>query len=215
LADILVLEPLAYATNNWTELLAARGLNAVTLRTVEEAHMELSGTTIFLAMIDVRVPWKECSELLERMVTKDIPVLFTGCTDKNTAHVQSLYRGQCDVAEEGESTESILDRVDRLLRQQDRLLIVGALRMDVDKRSVFLRNELLTLTSQEFELLHEMMRKPDETLSREVLLRSAWGYQSIGVTRTVDVHVQRLRRKLGMERIETVPNCGYKLCSMP
>ena len=71
--------------------------------------------------------------------------------------------------------------------------------------------EPLSLTAQEFELLQALMRSPDTPVSRQELLRTAWGYQSIGITRTVDVHVQRLRRKLGAKAIETVYKTGYRL----
>ena len=164
--------------------------------------------------MDVRVNWKESSDLLERMANRDLPILFTQCSPKNSAHVQSLYRKSSDVAEEGEDTDSIIRRVLHLLLEQDRLLIAGSLRMEVDKRNVYLRGAPLQLTSQEFELLHVMMKSPGQVLTREDLLRSAWGYQSIGITRTVDVHVQRLRRKLGSDRIETVPNTGYRMVIM-
>ena len=60
-------------------------------------------------------------------------------------------------------------------------------------------------------LLLALMQSPETALSREELLRTAWGYQGIGETRTVDVHVQRLRRKLGSSCIETVYNHGYRL----
>ena len=74
-----------------------------------------------------------------------------------------------------------------------------------------LDGERVELTAQEFALLLALMENPDMPISREQLLRKAWGYQSIGETRTVDVHVQRLRKKLGVERIETVYKCGYRL----
>ena len=67
------------------------------------------------------------------------------------------------------------------------------------------------LTAQEYALLFALMEKPDVPVSREQLLRKAWGYQSMGETRTVDVHVQRLRKKLGGDFIETVYKCGYRL----
>ena len=60
-------------------------------------------------------------------------------------------------------------------------------------------------------LLLALMNQPDTPVSREQLLREAWGYQSMGETRTVDVHVQRLRKKLGEDWIETVYKCGYRL----
>ncbi len=83
--------------------------------------------------------------------------------------------------------------------------------MDVDRRTVTLNGKQKILTAQEFELLHSLMLRPNETLSREELLRTAWGFQAMGITRTVDVHVQRLRRKLGRELIETVYQAGYRL----
>lgn len=71
--------------------------------------------------------------------------------------------------------------------------------------------ERLTLTAQEFALLEVLVKTPGAAVSRETLLRTAWGYQDLGETRTVDVHIQRLRRKLGKSCIETVYKTGYKL----
>jgi len=76
---------------------------------------------------------------------------------------------------------------------------------------VLLDGRRVELTAQEFALLGALMEKPDIPVSREQLLRTAWGYQSMGETRTVDVHVQRLRKKLGGDYIETVYKCGYRL----
>ena len=67
------------------------------------------------------------------------------------------------------------------------------------------------LTAQEFALLQALMESPDSALTCEQLLRTAWGYHSAGETRTVDVHVQRLRKKMGVDWIETVYKCGYRL----
>ena len=79
---------------------------------------------------------------------------------------------------------------------------------------VLLDGRRVELTAQEFALLNALMEKPDVPVSREHLLRTAWGYQSMGETRTVDVHVQRLRKKLGGNYIETVYKCGYRLAGI-
>ena len=76
---------------------------------------------------------------------------------------------------------------------------------------VTMAGEHLTLTAQEFALLEVLVKTPGAAVSRETLLRTAWGYQDLGETRTVDVHIQRLRRKLGKSCIETVYKTGYKL----
>ena len=85
------------------------------------------------------------------------------------------------------------------------------LTIDEDERAVYVDGELCDLTQQEFSLLNELAQNADKPVSREELLRDAWGYLSPGETRTVDVHVQRLRRKLGFACIETVYRRGYKL----
>ena len=83
--------------------------------------------------------------------------------------------------------------------------------MDEKERVALLGGRRVELTAQEFALLLALLERPDTPVSREQLLRTAWGYQSMGETRTVDVHVQRLRKKLGGEYIETVYKCGYRL----
>lgn len=85
------------------------------------------------------------------------------------------------------------------------------LTIDEEERAVYVDGEACSLTQQEFSLLQELAQNPDRPVSREELLKEAWGYQSPGDTRTVDVHVQRLRRKLGFACIETVYRLGYKL----
>ena len=85
------------------------------------------------------------------------------------------------------------------------------LAIDEDERAVYVDGEPCELTQQEFSLLQELAQNADRAVSREELLRDAWGYVSPGDTRTVDVHVQRLRKKLGFACIETVYRRGYKL----
>lgn len=80
-----------------------------------------------------------------------------------------------------------------------------------DNRTVYLDGERCQLTQQEFSLLSELVQNADKPVSRQELLRAAWGYMSPGDTRTVDVHVQRLRKKLGFCAIETIYRFGYRL----
>ena len=85
------------------------------------------------------------------------------------------------------------------------------LAIDDEQKVVYVDGEPCELTQQEFSLLQELAQNIDRPVSREELLRDAWGYVSPGETRTVDVHVQRLRKKLGFFCIETVYRRGYKL----
>ena len=92
---------------------------------------------------------------------------------------------------------------------------VGALRVDPGAREIRWRDAPLVLTPREFDLLAFFARHPGRALTREELLRKVWGYDYMGETRTVDVHVRRLRMKLGGPApvIETVTGVGYKMRS--
>ena len=85
------------------------------------------------------------------------------------------------------------------------------LAIDDEQQAVYVDGEPCELTHQEFSLLQELAQNIDRPVSRQELLRDAWGYVSPGDTRTVDVHIQRLRKKLGFFCIETVYRRGYKL----
>jgi two-component system alkaline phosphatase synthesis response regulator PhoP len=87
--------------------------------------------------------------------------------------------------------------------------------LDETNRSVYVDGKRYPLTEQEYCLLSELAQHPGEPVSRDELLRTAWGYITPGETRTVDVHVQRLRKKLGSETIATVYRFGYKLQATP
>ena len=83
--------------------------------------------------------------------------------------------------------------------------------IDEEEQAVYVDGQPCALTQQEFSLLQELAQHLGRAMSREELLRDAWGYASPGETRTVDVHIQRLRKKLGFSCIETVYRRGYKL----
>ena len=87
------------------------------------------------------------------------------------------------------------------------------LSIDQSDRRVYVDGHECALTRQEYSLLTELAEHTDVPVSRENILKNAWGFLSMGETRTVDVHVQRLRRKLGRDSIETVYRIGYRLCA--
>ncbi len=82
--------------------------------------------------------------------------------------------------------------------------------LDDRDRFIYLDGMRITLTEQEYLLLSELAQHAGEAVSRQDLLRKAWGYLSPGDTRTVDVHIQRLRGKIGADRIETIVRYGYR-----
>ncbi|MEQ1831924.1 MAG: response regulator transcription factor, partial [Candidatus Eisenbacteria bacterium] len=115
------------------------------------------------------------------------------------------------------SPRELVARVKALVRRSrpsgmSRAIVAGVLSVDLDAREVRLRDQVLELTPREFDLLAFLARHPGRVLSRDELLRKVWGYDYVGETRTVDVHVRRLRAKLGEDStsIETVLGSGYK-----
>jgi len=95
---------------------------------------------------------------------------------------------------------------------------VGELTVNPDNYQTYVRGRPLDLTYKEFELLKFLAQRPGRVCGRDLLLREVWGYDYYGGTRTVDVHVRRLRAKLGAEHealIETIRNVGYRLVPRP
>jgi DNA-binding response OmpR family regulator len=98
------------------------------------------------------------------------------------------------------------------------VLKIGDLTVNPDNYQVYVRGKPLDLTYKEFELLKFLAQRPGRVCDRDLLLREVWGYDYYGGTRTVDVHIRRLRAKLGPEHealIETIRNVGYRLVPRP
>ena len=165
-----------------------------------------------LVIMDARLKWTACRPLLETFSGRGCPILFLTGDRSMSAHLRALYNGRCDVMTTPFSQKTLKNKVHALLGETPAR---RALSLDEQERVAYLDERRVELTAQEFALLVALMEKPDAPVSREQLLRKAWGYQSMGETRTVDVHVQRLRKKLGMESIETVYRCGYRLSLVP
>ncbi len=161
-----------------------------------------------LVILDARLKWTACRPLIEQCQRQSCPVLFLTADRNMVAHLRALYAGPSDVLTLPFVPKTLVAKVTGLLGSEEGL---RELTVDEQERVALLDGQRVELTAQEFALLLVLMENPDMPISREQLLRQAWGYQSMGDTRTVDVHVQRLRKKLGGERIETIYKCGYRL----
>jgi len=125
--------------------------------------------------------------------------------------------GAADFVVEGCSAEEVMTRIAQIASPTDidpaDLIRRGPISIDRERFEVRVRGDRLDLTFKEFELLAYLAARPRRVCSRSALLREVWGYDFFGGTRTVDVHIRRLRAKLGPEAhvIETVRNVGYRL----
>jgi DNA-binding response OmpR family regulator len=176
-----------------------------------------------LILLDVNLPgmdgFEVCRHLRKDPATAQTPVIMLTARIGESDRVAGLDLGADDYITKPFSPKEALARVRAVLRRSDRTaegpeaLADGALRIDVASRQAEVSGQPLTLTRKEFDLLVELIRQRGRVLTRERLLETVWGYDYPGETRTVDVHVRRLRQKLGSpvdERVETVVGVGYR-----
>ncbi len=176
----------------------------------EDTLTAVSDDEPMLVIMDARMRWSSCRPLLDACRKQRLPLLFLTADKRSEAHqhLKALYAGPCEVCTLPLQPKLLRSKLDALLGNGEES---RELRIDQEERVALLDGRRVELTAQEMALLLALMEKPDTPVSREQLLRKAWGYQCMGETRTVDVHVQRLRKKLGGEYIETVYKCGYRL----
>lgn len=168
-----------------------------------------------LILLDVMLPGQDGFELVGRFHSHDIPVIFLTAKNSVSDKVQGLRLGADDYITKPFEAAELLARIDAVLRRagknQDSIQIEGV-EINFQERSARLDGQLVDLTAQEFSLLEVLVQNRNIAMSREKLLQTAWGYDYAGETRTVDIHVQRLRRKLQWEDcLKTVYKYGYRL----
>ena len=178
----------------------------------EEALFCLEQKTFDLAILDIMLPKMSGFDLLKQI---SLPVIFLTARSSLNDKLQGLNLGADDYIIKPFETLELLARVSAVLRRTQKLdnnFSLDGMTADFASRKVYMNGSEVELTPREFELLEAFIINRNIALSREKLLELAWGYEYFGNTRTVDVHVQKLRSKLGLEnRIKTVYKIGYRL----
>ncbi len=172
---------------------------------------------IDLILLDVMLPGLSGFEVKERLC-EEMPVIFVTAKTGLNSRLKGLGLGADDYLEKPFEILELLARVEAVLRrthkQQDLFELDGC-SVNLGMRRVYVLGEEVFLTPQEFELLHVLVKNRNLALSRDKLLELAWGYDYEGDTRTVDVHIQKLRKKLGWEKqLQTVYKLGYRLATI-
>ena len=171
-----------------------------------------------LALLDIMLPGEDGFSLGEYFIAQHVPVLFLTAKTAVPDRVRGISMGAQDYMLKPFEPMELLARVENILRRtrkEDSSLACGALLIDFSARRVSLAGQEIVLTAMEFDLLAMLARRRNVALSREELLFGVWGYDYAGETRTVDVHVQRLRSKIGAQYIETVYKYGYRFSDHP
>ena len=173
-------------------------------------------------VLDLMLPGRSGLEVLRELrdepATRDLPVVVLTARSAEMDLLLGFEHGADDYLTKPFSPRELVARVRALLRRSQPALDagtieVGDLRVDTLAREATWKGRTLTLTPREFDLLAFLANRPGRVSTRDELLSKVWGYGFVGETRTVDVHIRRLRAKLGPKShiIETVMGAGYKL----
>lgn len=185
--------------------------------TGEDAVASLQSTKIDLVLLDITLPKMSGYDVLPYITDKEIPVIFLTAKTEVADVVQGLQLGADDYITKPFHLEVLKSRVEAVMRRvyghADEIIKYGDLVIDVTQQTVRRNGELVDLTNKEFELLVYFVRNQGVTLARETLYENIWDFADDMVdTRTVDLHVQRLRKKLDLaDRITTVFRVGYRM----
>lgn len=195
-------------------------LNLVNYATTEvydglAAYEMLKREKFDLILLDVMIPHLDGFELMERIKPYGTPVIFL--TAKNSVYdkVNGLKLGADDYMVKPFEAIELLARIETVLRRYghvDRVVEFQHLQVDLDKREVVIQGTPVELTPKEHDLLVVLLKNKNIALTREQFLDKVWGSEYYGETRTVDMHIKSLRKKLGLqEQIKTIYKIGYRL----
>ena len=212
--NILVAEDEFYISNLIKISLTQARYNCITAEDGEEALKLVEKEDFDLALLDIMMPKINGYELLEFIRAYKIPVIFITAKSSVSDKVKGLKQGAEDYITKPFDTSELLARVEVVLRRFNKnisTLIVDDIEIDLNSRTVKKNGVVISLTLKEYELLVIFLRNKNIALYRETIYECVWHENFMGDTRTVDLHVQRLRKKMHLEnRIVSVYKVGYR-----
>jgi DNA-binding response OmpR family regulator len=195
------------------------GHEVVWVRSGEEALVEFSRHAVTVVILDIGLPGMDgfdvCRELRRR---SDVPVIMLTVRDEEPDRVAGFEVGADDYVTKPFSQRELVARMKAIQRRArgsvpaGHILTTADVELDTNAHDVRVNGVRVDLTAKEYELLQFLLQNPGIALSREKILERVWSMEFPGGTRTVDMHVAQLRRKLGVkDLIETVRGLGYRL----
>lgn len=168
-----------------------------------------------LILLDIMLPEINGYELMEYIEPMNIPVIFITAKGSVNDRVKGLHMGADDYLVKPFSIDELIARVESVLRRyhkgMEEIHILDAI-IDIKKHCVYQNKQIVDLTNMEYELLLFLVRNKNMALYREVMYQKVWKEEMLDQTRTLDLHIQRLRKKLGWHKeIKTVFKVGYML----
>jgi two-component system alkaline phosphatase synthesis response regulator PhoP len=219
--NILVVEDESSIASFVSLYLKNAGYGVRTASTGTEALAQVSAQMPGLIVLDLMLPDIDGIEVCKRIrQTSDVPILMLTARDEDVDKIIGLEVGADDYLTKPFNPRELVARVKSILRRstpdrrelETEQIIHGDLHVDAGRREVRVGEDEVQLAPKEFDLLWELLDHRGLVLTRDQLLERVWGYTFAGDTRTVDVHVRQLRRKLGdASPIVTVWGVGYKV----
>lgn len=180
-----------------------------------EVVEEIKGKSYDLILLDVMLPQKDGFTLLKEIKGLDVPVIFLTAKVSLADKVNGLKIGAEDYITKPFEAVELLARIEVVLRRysnNSKVIILNNLTIDEEEHTVKIEDKQIDMTIKEYELLLLLYKNRNKAISRNKILEMVWGFQFLGETRTVDVHIQRLRKKLENNIvIATVYKYGYRM----
>lgn len=198
--------------------LEKEGYKVVTAKDGDEALDKAKQTAPDLIVLDMMMPKKSgmevCELLRAQTIFKDTLIMFLTALSDETTQLKGFDTGADDYVTKPISTSVFVSKVNALLRRvkpvESKTIQSGALVIDPEKFMVKFEGRDILLAKKEFELLYLLASKPGRVFLRNEILSQVWGNDVIVGDRTIDVHIRKIRQKLGIDCITTVKGVGYK-----
>jgi two-component system alkaline phosphatase synthesis response regulator PhoP len=199
--------------------LVKEGYDILTAKDGDEALAKAVSGKPDMIILDIMMPKKtgiEVCEILRAQPSfKDVLIIFLTALNDEISHIKGLETGADDYVTKPVSPKVLISRINALFRRvskkpEEKLLKIENLTIDPDKFEVTVDQRDITLAKKEFELLYLLASRPGRVFLRNEILHQVWGIDVIVGDRTIDVHIRKVRQKLGLDCITTVKGVGYK-----
>ncbi len=227
---VLVVEDEPAISDSVSYALRTEGMSVDVAYTAPEALSRVRRRPPSLVLLDVMLPGGSGLDVCREIrAFSDVPIIVLSARDSEADKVAGLELGADDYVTKPFSMRELIARVRSHIRRAARTGLIsdtnevlrgGPVELDVDAHEVRVRGEAVSLRPKEFDLLETLMRRKDRLVIRETLLGEVWGSAYYGDTRTLDVHIKRLRHKIEEDysnprHIVTVRGLGYKFVDAP
>ena len=222
---ILVVEDESSFSEALEFLLGKEGFSVITAATGTEALKKFEQGGIDLILLDLMIPEVSGTEVCRQIRSKSkVPIIMLTAKDSEVDKVVGLEIGADDYVTKPYSARELVARINAVLRRNSGdvvssdpgVMTVHGIRMDIDRHQVSVNGIPVSLPLKEFELLEFLMRNAGRVLTRIQLIDRVWGSDYVGDTKTLDVHIKRIRAKIEIDPadpkiIQTVRGLGYKM----